>query len=167
MWVPYPQQNRIMNKEYIEYIDDEGVVERVDLRRGIVKVRLLDGGDCGACPAARLCSVAKSDDKSLEVAVARPADFKTGDIVVLRGSERLHRKAIMYATVLPCLILIALMVLVFLLTGDQLAAALSGVGAMALFYLVLYLMRDRMAHEFSFTVEKKRRDASGDNRDGE
>ena len=156
-----------MNEEYIEYIDDEAVVERVDAARGTLKVRMLDGGDCSACPAAKLCSVAKSDDKSLEVAVERPGDFKKGDIVVLRGSERLHRKAIMYATVLPCLVLVALMVLVYLLTGDQLSAALSGVGAMVAFYLVLYLMRNRMAHEFRFTVEKRERDTSGDNHDGE
>ena len=50
----------------------------------------------------------------------------------------MHHKAIMYATVLPCAFLVAVMVAVYLITFNQLAAALSGLGVTILFYVILW-----------------------------
>lgn len=139
-----------MNDNYIDHIDDKGVVTAVDMAARTITVRVLTDGDCGGCPAAKLCGVASADDKLTTLRVDSPSRFRTGMKVLLRGSERMHRRAIMLATVLPCICLIAIMVAVYLLTADQLAAALCGAGAMVLFYLVLWLMRDKVAHEFEF-----------------
>lgn len=67
----------------------------------------------------------------------------------------MHRKAIMYATVLPCIALVAVMVAVYLLTLNQLAAALSGIGVMILFFFILWCSRNKIAHEFCFTIVGK------------
>ncbi|MEE1366427.1 MAG: SoxR reducing system RseC family protein, partial [Muribaculaceae bacterium] len=110
------------------------------------------GGDCGSCPAAKLCNHGpKSENK---VVVMSDDTFEVGEKVRVVGTEMMHRKAIVLALVCPCLLLIATMVMVYLLTLDESVAALSGLGLMLVFFIVLYVCRNRIAREFVFRVEK-------------
>lgn len=140
-----------MATEYIHHIDEQAIVESVDAQAGTVRVRMRVEGDCAGCPASKLCPGA-GGTRTFTLPSPLAKELKPGDRVTLRGSERLHRKAIMLATVLPCLALIAVMIIVYLCTGEQLAAALSGLGTMVFFFAALYAMRNHIAHEFIFTI---------------
>lgn len=143
------------NEELIDHIDHQGVVTKVNLKDNTVTVRINDTGDCGSCPAAALCGINGSDSNTLSVNVPDASAFKKNDVVIVRGTERMHRKAISLATVLPCVILIAVMVGVYVITWNQLAAALSGLFATVVVYLLLWLSRNRIAHEFPFEIISK------------
>lgn len=144
--------------EYIDHIRHSGVVEAVDNARRTVLVKLDEEGECGACPAARLCSASRDDGaRSIEIPTQRPERFRRGMEVEVIGTEQMHRKAIMLATVLPCIALVAVMVAIYALTGSQPASALGGLGATMFFFTLLYLCRNRIAHEFNFTIEPLRR----------
>lgn len=138
--------------EEIEYIDHQGRITAVDAEKRIVTVALEETADCGECPAHKLCNNFTPEKNVVAVNVANPAQYKVGEFVTVRGTERLHRKAIMLATVIPSLALIIVMIGVYLLTADQLAACLSGIGAMIIFFVGLYLLRHRLAHEFNFEI---------------
>lgn len=140
--------------EEIEYIDHQGRITAINKDKKTVTVTLLEEADCGACPAGKLCSNFTPDKNVVEIAVERPEDYKVGEFVGVRGSERLHRKAIMLVTVIPSVALIAVMIGIYLLTASQLAACLSGLGAMIVFFFGLYLMRHKLAHEFVFEIIK-------------
>lgn len=140
--------------EQIEYIEHEGRVTAVDPAKGTVKVSLRENADCGECPASKLCGNFSPDKNILTVAAENWKDFQAGDFVRVRGTERLHRKAIMLATVIPTAALLVVMIGIYLLTASQLAACLSGLGAMIFFFAGLYLMRDKLAHEFQFEIFK-------------
>lgn len=135
----------------IEYIEHDAVITDIDRSKQCITVRLIDSAECGGCPAAALCAGAK-DTQKITIPVKDAASFSKGEEVVVRGTEQMHRKAIMLATFIPCVCLIAIMVGVFILTADQLLAALCGLGSMVVFFLLLYLCRNRIAHEFNFTV---------------
>lgn len=141
--------------EEIEYIDHHGRITSIDQRKSSVTVTLLEDADCGECPAGKLCTNFTPDKNVIEVHVADVSKYKVGDFVSVRGSEKLHRKAIMLATVIPSIALIAVMIGVYLLTASQLAACLSGLGSMFLFFFGLYLMRNKLAHEFVFEIKKE------------
>lgn len=140
--------------EEIEYIDHTGRVTSIDLSRRTITVTLLEEADCGGCPAGKLCSNFAPDKNVVTVNVPDPSAYQIGDFVAVRGTERLHRKAIMLATVIPTFALLAVMIGIYLLTGSQLAACLSALGAMLVFFVGLYLMRNKLAHEFVFEVIK-------------
>lgn len=141
--------------EEIEYIDHTGRITAIDEEKNLLTVSLTEQADCGECPAGKLCNNFAPDKNTVEIPVADSRQYKVGDFVTVRGTERLHRKAIMLATVIPSLALIAVMIGIYLLTASQLAACLSGIGAMLLFFLGLYLMRHKLAHEFVFDVIKQ------------
>lgn len=135
-----------------DYVDHTGIVMAVNPGAGTVLVKIDNAGDCGDCPASRLCEATGQTENTVMVTTRRASSFKKGDIVTVRGTEQMHHKAIMYATVLPCVALVAVMVAVYLLTFNQLTAALSGIGVTVLFYVGLWLCRNKIAHEFSFSI---------------
>lgn len=140
---------------WIEYIEHSGIVRRVDAGNGVLYVEINDKGDCGACPASKLCGGFSTDKTSISVIEIETPDsgkYHEGESVTVRGSERLHRKAIMIATVIPSIVLVAVMVIVYVLSANQLAACLSGLSAMILFFVLLWISRDKIAHEFMFEV---------------
>lgn len=140
------------NNQFSDYIDHKGIVTSIDKDKNIVKVRIDDLEECGDCPAVTTCE--HNGKVSNEVSISTPLSYKykIDDIVTVRGTERMHQKAILYATVFPCIVLVAVMVGLYLLTGNQLVAALSGVGVTILFFLLLWLCRNKIAHEFIFTL---------------
>lgn len=138
-----------------EHIDHSGIIESVDSKHNSVKVRIEDPEECDGCPAAKLCEANGQPSNLVTVLTPHAASYRKGDIVTVRGTEQMHRKAIMYATVLPCIALVAVMVSVYLATFNQLAAALSGLGVTILFYIVLWACRNKIAHEFSFSIVGK------------
>lgn len=147
-----------MKQEYdiLEYIDHPAVVVDIDKDKSQVVVEVADNEDCHACPAAKLCGLIDKNGKKAQrfsVTTPKATEFKKGEKVVLRGTEQMHHRAIMLATVIPCIVLLCVMFGVYFLTGSQSTAAFSGLGAMAFFFILLYLLRNRLQHEFVFTVK--------------
>lgn len=139
----------------VEYIEHDGRIKSIDTAKGLITVSVIEQADCGECPASKLCNNFTPDNNLLTIPVADPGKFEVGDFVTLRGTERLHRKAILLATVIPSVALVAVMIGIYLLTGNQLAACLSALGAMIIFFAGLYIFRNKLAHEFSFEVFKQ------------
>ncbi len=135
-----------------DYIDHTGIVISVNPGANSVTVKIDDCGDCGDCPASKICEATGQTENTVTIITPHASSYKQGDIVNVRGTEQMHRKAIIYATVLPSIALVAVMVLVYLLTFNQLAAALSGIAVTIVFYVVLWACRNKIAHEFSFSI---------------
>lgn len=143
-----------MNDRSIDYIEHKARVTALSEKEGTVTVVVDHGNECGGCPAARLCAVNGEKGELLTLPDINPGRFEIGEQVAVRGSESIHRRAIMLCTVIPCIMLIAVMVVAFIITASQLAAALWGMGTMIFFFLLLYLGRNKLAHEFTFTINK-------------
>lgn len=141
--------------QQIDAIAHSGVVQEVFPARNTVRVKVNDENECGGCPAARLCNISGETTNLIEIETPMACRYSKGEEVLVYGTERMHHKAVMLATVIPCIALVAVMILVFLLTFNQLAAALSGIGTMVAFFVILYAVRDKVAHEFTFTIRKK------------
>ena len=124
--------------------------------KGSAEVVMSDPGQCDSCAAAKFCKPAGGGEKTvMTVGITPGLDLRIGDRVIVRGTEAIHRRAIMLATVIPCVALIATMAVVFLLTLSSGLAAMSGLGAMLLFFLMLYIYRGKLAREFRFTAVRK------------
>lgn len=140
------------NYDTIDHIDHKAIVVSSDPERNLVNVRIDDSGECGTCPAAALCGVNGTSSNTISIYTKKAGKYKKHDIVTVRGTEKMHRKAIMYATVLPSIAMMAVMVAVYVTTLNQLAAALAGIGTMLLFFILLWAARNKVAHEFSFSI---------------
>ena len=118
-------------------------------------VEFISESACGACHAAGLCSISEMKKKVVEVPTSPYASFREGDEVevVLRGTMGL--KAVFISYMIPLVILLAVTLALNLAGASDLASGLSGIGAVAVYYFILWLLRDKMRKEYVFTIEEK------------
>ena len=71
--------------------------------------------------------------------------------VVLKAS--MGMKAVRLAYFIPLLVLLAVILGLIALGVAEVPSALAGLGAIGLYYLGLYLLRDKLKNEYVFTIK--------------
>ena len=116
-------------------------------------VQIVSQSACSECHAAGLCGLSEYTEKAIEVPTRPSATYGVGDEVqvVLRAS--MGFKAVWIAYFLPLVVLLAVALGLIALGVPELVSGLAGLGAVALYYLVVWLLRDRLRNEYVFTIQ--------------
>lgn len=110
---------------------------------------------CSSCKAASVCGLSDAEEKTLQLPTDPYARYAVGDEVRILLKASMGIKAVWLGYFLPLLVLLAVALGLIALGVGQLAAGLAGIGAVALYYLVLWLFRERLRSEYVFTLESK------------
>ncbi len=130
-----------------------GVVDRVEGRK--VVVRITSRSACGSCAARQACGLAEATEKQVEVYTDAAADYHAGDTVEVGVKKNIGGKAVALAYGGALVVLLATLVLAITVLGlNEGVAILTTVGAVALYYAVLWLLRDRIEHTIQFSITK-------------
>ena len=132
-------------------IKHSGVVENVS--GDCVQVRIVQTSACAACKVAGYCNASESKEKLVDVYGAAKPGLKVGDAVTVTASTQVAAHALLMGFGLPFVVMVATLVAVLLLTGNEAAAALGGMAALVPYYGVLYLLRGRIRDKLSFAIE--------------
>lgn len=132
-----------------ETIRHEGIVESLGAEG--CTVRILQASACSSCSARQLCRSSESKEKLVEVKGHYPT-LHVGDRVTLVGSVRQGLRASVLAYVVPLVIMLVVLFLVTHHYGEKLGA-LAALLALALYYGMLFLLKDKLAGQFSFRIE--------------
>ena len=136
---------------------------------GTALVRIVQTSACAACKAKAMCASAESAEKEMTVMLLGDGQWAVGDTVEVMVQQKMGWKAVVLAYLLPFFVMLAVMFVgngllaigdgTIGLLGDEAKreAVLGTVAlcAMALYYLVLGLFKDKLQKEFSFTAKKK------------
>lgn len=128
-----------------------GIVESID--DGCVHVRIVQTSACAACKVAGYCNAAESKEKIIDVYCDSVAAYQIGQQVVVSTSGQVAVKALLWAFGVPFVLLMTVLVLVLLLTANEGLAALSALAALVPYYLVLWLLRNKMREQLAFRIE--------------
>ena len=132
-------------------IRHSGVVESIE--EGCVHVRIVQTSSCAACKVAGYCNAAESKEKMIDVYCDAVADYKIGQQVTVSTSGQVAVKALLWAFGVPFVLLLAMLILVLLLTGNEGWAALGALAILVPYYAILWLLRDKMREQLAFTIE--------------
>lgn len=119
----------------------------------VTTVSILQHGACSACHAAGLCGMADLAEKTVEVATDPYASYGVGDEVEVLLKASMGMKAVWLAYFIPLLIVIAVILGLVALGVGEVAAGVSGLGALAVYYFLLWLFRNRLKNEYIFTIK--------------
>lgn len=126
-----------------------GTVESVSEEH--VVVRVLQSSACGSCAAAGLCRSNESKEKLIDVYGSYP-ELQVGQQVMVEGKVRQGLKAVVYAYFIPLVLMAITLFVVMYLTGNDSLSAFVSLFSVALYYIGLYLMRNRLSEKFSFKI---------------
>ena len=117
-------------------------------------VLILQEDACAGCHAAGLCGMANMAEKVVDVPASLHATYSVGDEVNVVLKASMGMKAVWLAYCIPLLLLLAVMLGLLMGLGmAEVPAALIGLGALALYYVLLWLLRDRFKNEYIFTIQ--------------
>ena len=152
---------------------------------GTALVRIVQTSACAACKAKAMCASAESAEKEMTAVLlsdnGRPMgygvldadkpllEYKVGDEVEVMVQQKMGWKAVVLAYLLPFFLMLAVMFIGngLLAMGDGATGLLGdeakreavlgtvALCAVALYYLVLGMFKDKLQKEFSFTARKK------------
>ena len=134
-------------------IEHRGIVAQVTGNK--LSVKILQQSACSGCHAKNSCMAADSKEKIVDI-----FDFsgkhQVNDMVTIVGKESMGYKAILWAFLLPLILLVTVLIITqSTTTMSEINAALIAVASLIPYYFVLYLLRDRMSQTFKFTIKNK------------
>ena len=145
---------------------------------GTALVRIVQTSACAACKAKAMCASAESAEKEMTVALlgerapqnasvfGDPAKamrregerqaYRVGDTVEVMVQQKMGWKAVVLAYLLPFFVMLAVLFIgnaIWVVREEVLGTV--ALCALALYYLVLGMFKDKLQKEFSFTAKKK------------
>ena len=116
-------------------------------------VQIVSHAACSECHAAGLCGLSEYTEKAIEVPVDPYATYGVGDEVQVVLKASMGFKAVWIAYFLPLVVLLAVALGLIALGVPEVVSGLAGIGAVALYYLGVWLLRDRLRNEYVFTIQ--------------
>lgn len=135
-----------------DFIEHEGIV--TDLTEYTVTVEILSKSACSSCHAKGFCSVGDMKAKYVEVDNVDALFFEKGERVNVILRKSLGYKALFYSYIIPLIIMMVLLVLLSETGYPDLTIGLSVLASLAIYYLLIWIFKDKFKKDFVFTIEK-------------
>ena len=116
-------------------------------------VQIVSHSACSECHAAGLCGLSEYTEKAVEVPTSPSATYGVGDEVQVVLKASMGFKAVWIAYFLPLVVLLAITLGLIAAGIPEVLSGLAGIGAVALYYLIVWIRRDRLRNEYVFTIQ--------------
>lgn len=125
----------------------------VEITPDFTSVEIVRSSACSQCHAKGLCGFSEDETKVVMLPTDPYSEHKVGDSVNLALKRTMGLKAVWISYVIPLIILMILVLSLSPVIGNELWTGLAAVGGVALYYLVIRLLRGRLNSEFVFYIK--------------
>ena len=133
-------------------IEHEGTIDSINGNE--YTIRITQSTACSECHAKHACIAADTKVKMVDV-IDTSGRFKMNERVLLSGKTAIGYKAILWAFVLPLILLVAVVfVSISVWQISELQAALVALASLVPYYALLYTTRHKMSEKLAFTIKK-------------
>lgn len=132
-------------------IEHNGTVERI--MSHTVVVSIAQETACAACSVASLCHSADKEQKSIEIVTPEASKYEVGQPVTIVGEVGLGLRAVIWAYVVPILLVVGVLMFVSYLTAREGLVAVIALSSLIPYYIILYGLRGMLQRRFSFSLK--------------
>ena len=125
----------------------------VSITPEVTTVEIVSEPACSACHARGLCSLGDATVKQVELPTRGWDNYQVGDEVQVVLQASMGHKAVWLAYVVPLLVMVAALLGTLAAGGPELLAGLVAIGAIALYYTTIWLLRSRLKNEYVFNIK--------------
>ena len=136
-----------------ESVSHTGKVIAADSR--LITVEIVSESACGACHAKGLCGVGEQKVKQVVVPAPVSEFYEIGEEVLVELKASMGHKAVWIAYAIPLVVLLSVILILLRAGVPEWASGLAGIGALALYYFCIWLLRDSLRDQYVFTIRKK------------
>ena len=127
----------------------------VEMDKESISVEIVNKSACAACHAKGVCGASDEQVRTIvlpQTLATATAGYQVGDSVKLVLSASLGMKAVILAYGLPLLVLLVAILVFSALKLEQLYVGLFSLAAVAVYYIIFAIFRDKLDKESSFSI---------------
>lgn len=125
----------------------------IEITSEFTSVEIISSSACSQCHAKGLCGFSEEESKVVMVPTSPYTERKVGDTVTLALKQTMGLKAVWISYVIPLIILMILVLSLSSVIDNEVWTGLAAIGGVALYYLVIWLLRDKLKNEFVFYIK--------------
>lgn len=121
-----------------------------------VTVAVETGEACASCASRAACSLGtQTTSRNVLINTPDAATYSKGEVVTVATKSRMGLTAVAFCYAVPAIVLVvSLAAAIAFGLGEGLAALIS-LGSLVVYYIILWLMQDKLARKISFTIHKE------------
>ena len=125
----------------------------IEITPEFTSVEIISSSACSQGHAKGLCGFSEEESKVVMVPTSPYTERKVGDTVTLALKQTMGLKAVWISYVIPLIILMILVLSLSSVIDNEVWTGLAAIGGVALYYLVIWLLRDKLKNEFVFYIK--------------
>ena len=137
-------------KEMEHRVSHEGIVTEIDNNN--IQIKILSKSACASCNIKTACNMSEMQEKIITIAAPKDKELSVGQEVKVSIALGQANKAVIFAYVIPSIILISM---IFILNGfkiDEGINALISIGSLIPYYLILFIFKDKIKRNFEYEI---------------
>ena len=135
-----------------EVVNHPGKVIFVSQEEVLVKIER--GGACSGCSNKKACQFGESEDHIVTVKTHNASSYTAGEDILVSMKGSLGLKAVLYAYMLPLLLLLTAFIVLRLFIDSEPLQILFALIPVVIYYVVLYKLRNKLDKKFNFYISK-------------
>ena len=125
----------------------------IEITPDFTTVEIIVSSACSSCHAKGLCGMSEEEQKVISLPTDPYSEHVVGDEVKVCTKMSMGLKAVWISYVIPLMILMILILSLSSVIGNELVRGLVALGGVALYYLLVWVFRDRLNNEFVFYIK--------------
>jgi sigma-E factor negative regulatory protein RseC len=131
-------------------ISHEGIVTRISSDN--IEVKILSKSACGSCNIKGACNMSEMQEKIITIPAPKDKNLSVGQEVKISIGLGQANKAVVFAYVIPVIILISMIFIFNSLKIDEGINALISIGSLIPYYIILFLFKDKIKRKFEYEI---------------
>ena len=125
----------------------------IEITPEFTTVEIIVDSACAGCHAKSLCGMSEEQEKIISLPTDPYATYSVGDEVKVCTKMSMGLKAVWISYVIPLMILMILILSLSSVIGNEVVRGLVSIGGVGLYYILVWLFRDRLHNEFVFYIK--------------
>ncbi len=126
----------------------------IEIDPDFTSVEIIASSACSACHAKGLCGMSEDQEKVIILPTDPYTVYEVGDEVQVYTKMTMGLKAVWISYVIPLFILMILILSLSYVIGNEFLRGGIAIAGVAVYYFVIWLLRDRLSDQFEFYIRK-------------
>ena len=127
----------------------------LDITPDFTTVQIIVSSACSSCHAKALCGMSEEEEKVIMLPTDPYAIYNVGDEVQVCTKMAMGLKAVWISYVIPLAVLMIIILSLSPVVANEYARGGFALAGVAVYYFIIWLLRDRLATEFVFYIKTK------------
>lgn len=125
----------------------------IEITPDFTTVEIMVSSACSSCHAKGMCGMSEEEEKVIMLPTDPYSEHKVGDEVQVCTKMSMGLKAVWISYVIPLAVLMILILSLSDVIESEVYRALTAIGGVAVYYLFVWLFRNKLSNEFVFYIK--------------